>query len=36
VVDEPGGRMFYQITARSTGSSGLANSLIQTTYAKPE
>jgi type IV pilus assembly protein PilX len=36
VVDEPGGRMFYQITARSTGSSGVSNSLIQTTYAKPE
>lgn len=36
VVDEPGARMFYQITARSTGGTGVANSLIQTTYAKPE
>lgn len=36
VVDEPGARMFYQITARSTGGTGLATSLVQTTYAKPE
>ena len=36
VVDEPGARMFYQITARSTGGTGLANTLVQTTYAKPE
>jgi type IV pilus assembly protein PilX len=36
VVDEPGARMFYQITARSTGGTGLATSLVQTTYAKPD
>lgn len=36
VVDDPGGRMFYQVTARSTGASGSANTVLQTTYAKPE
>jgi type IV pilus assembly protein PilX len=36
VVDEPGARMFYQITARSTGGTGLATSMVQTTYPKPE
>lgn len=35
-VDEPGARMFYQITARSTGGTGVATSLVQTTYAKPD
>ncbi len=36
VVDDPGGRMFYQVTARSTGASGNTNTVLQTTYAKPE
>jgi type IV pilus assembly protein PilX len=36
VVDDPGGRMFYQVTSRSTGASGNANTVLQTTYAKPE
>lgn len=36
VVDDPGGRMFYQVTARSTGASGDTNIVLQTTYAKPE
>jgi type IV pilus assembly protein PilX len=36
VVDDPGGRMFYQVTARSTGASGETNTVLQTTYAKPE
>lgn len=36
VVDDPGGRMFYQVTSRSTGASGAANTTLQTTYAKPE
>jgi type IV pilus assembly protein PilX len=35
-VDEPGGRMFYQVTSRSTGASGSTNTVLQTTYAKPE
>jgi type IV pilus assembly protein PilX len=30
----PVGRDFYQITGRSTGASGLANSVVQTTYAR--
>lgn len=36
VVDDPGGRMFYQVTSRSTGASGSTNTVLQTTYAKPE
>ncbi len=36
VVDDPGGRMFYQVTSRSTGGTGLANTTLQTTFAKPE
>ena len=36
VIDDPGGRMFYQVTSRSTGASGAANTTLQTTYAKPE
>jgi len=36
VVDDPGGRMFYQVTARSTGASGATNTTLQTTFAKPE
>jgi len=36
VVDDPGGRMFYQVTARSTGATGATNTVLQTTYAKPE
>jgi type IV pilus assembly protein PilX len=36
VVDDPGGRMFYQVTARSTGASGDTNLVLQSTYAKPE
>jgi len=36
VVDDPGGRMFYQVTSRSTGATGVANTTLQTTYAKPE
>ncbi len=36
VVDDPGGRMFYQVTSRSTGASGATNTVLQTTYAKPE
>jgi len=36
VVDDPGGRMFYQVTSRSTGATGAANTTLQTTYAKPE
>jgi type IV pilus assembly protein PilX len=29
------GRFFYQITARSTGASGLANVVLQSTFARP-
>ncbi len=36
VVDDPGGRMFYQVTSRSTGASGDTNTVLQTTFAKPE
>ena len=36
VVDDPGGRMFYQVTSRSAGASGRANTTLQTTFAKPE
>jgi len=36
VVDDPGGRMFYQVTSRSTGASGATNTVLQTTFAKPE
>ncbi len=36
VVDDPGGRMFYQVTSRSTGATGATNTTLQTTYAKPE
>lgn len=36
VVDDPGGRTFYQVTARSTGGSGATNTVLQTTYAKPD
>ena len=36
VVDDPGGRMFYQVTARSLGASGTAETVLQTTYSKPE
>lgn len=36
VVDDPGGRMFYQVTARSMGASGTAETVLQSTYAKPE
>jgi type IV pilus assembly protein PilX len=28
------GRTFYQVTARSTGASGLANTIVQSTYAR--
>ena len=31
--EEPDGRDFYQVTARSTGGSGLAEVVLQTTYA---
>jgi len=31
--EEPDGRDFYQVTARSTGGSGLADVVLQTTYA---
>jgi len=32
--DPTAGRTFYQITARSTGASGLANTIVQSTYAR--
>jgi type IV pilus assembly protein PilX len=31
---EPVGRDFYEVTARSTGASGLANTVVQTTFAR--
>jgi type IV pilus assembly protein PilX len=33
-TDPTAGRTFYQVTARSTGASGLANTVVQTTYAR--
>jgi type IV pilus assembly protein PilX len=33
-VDDTGGKDFFQITARSTGASGLTNTLAQTTFAQ--
>jgi type IV pilus assembly protein PilX len=36
VVDDPGGRMFYQVTSRSTGATGATNTTLQSTFAKPE
>lgn len=30
------GRLFYQVTARSTGASGLANVVLQSTFARPK
>jgi Tfp pilus assembly protein PilX len=33
-LDPPVGREFYQISARSSGSSGLADVLVQSTYAR--
>jgi type IV pilus assembly protein PilX len=32
--DPPVGRDFYQVTGRSTGASGLANTVVQTTFAR--
>jgi type IV pilus assembly protein PilX len=34
LFDETGGRDFYRVTGRSTGASGLANSVLQSTYAR--
>lgn len=31
---EPAGRDFYEVTGRSTGASGLANTVVQTTFAR--
>ena len=33
-LDPPVGREFYQVSARSTGSSGLSDVLVQSTYAR--
>jgi len=33
-TDPTAGRTFYQVTARSTGASGLANTVVQSTYAR--
>jgi type IV pilus assembly protein PilX len=33
-LDPPVGREFYQVSARSTGTSGLADVLVQSTYAR--
>lgn len=33
-TDPQPGRTFYQVTARSTGASGLANTIVQSTYAR--
>jgi type IV pilus assembly protein PilX len=30
----PDGRVFYQLTSRSTGASGLANTVLQSTYVR--
>lgn len=34
VVDEPEGRQFFSVTARSTGATGQSNTVLQTTYAR--
>lgn len=34
VVDEPGARVFYTVTSRSTGASGQANTVLQSTFAR--
>jgi type IV pilus assembly protein PilX len=33
-TDPQAARVFYQITARSTGASGLSNTIVQSTYAR--
>jgi type IV pilus assembly protein PilX len=34
LFDETAGRDFYRVTSQSTGASGLANSVLQSTYAR--
>lgn len=34
LFDETSGRDFYRVTSRSTGATGLANSVLQSTYAR--
>src|SRR5262249_34764634 len=33
-IDPPAGRQFYQVTGRSTGASGLADVVVQSTYTR--